>query len=253
MFCKLYIFLSIFSIFSIISIVSSLKMSRLGALHCIKNTAAQNTGTVIFFHGSGASGGHMKEWVQIMADNFSFPHLKILFPTAPLQPYTPAGGAMTNVWFDRLDIKPTVPEATQSLAKINADIKYLIKKENEAGIPTNRIIVGGFSMGGALAFHIAYNWEPNVAGCFAFSSFLNENSAVYEKLKENNDKVPPLLQIHGNSDDLVHFSWGENTFSQLKSLGVPGEFHVLDKLGHSINRRGLNLIKAWINKHLPEI
>lgn len=77
-----------------------------------------------------------------MAKNFCFPHIKILYPTAPLQPYTPAGGSMSNVWFDRVDIDKKAPEVIKSLNSIERDIKMLIKKENEIGISNNRIIVG---------------------------------------------------------------------------------------------------------------
>ncbi|KAJ8737050.1 hypothetical protein PYW07_000321 [Mythimna separata] len=229
-------------------------MSRLGALHLTHHTGAKHSGTVIFFHGSGSSGADMKEWVRLMVSNFSFPHLKVLFPTAPLQPYTPMGGQMSNVWFDRAGISPSVPEQLESIAKIEVEVKDLIKKENDAGIPTNRIIVGGFSMGGALALHTGYRWEKNVAGVFAFSSFLNHNSAVYHELKQSaGGQLPPLLQIHGNKDDLVDFEWAKQSFNSLKELGVQGEFHVMELLGHSINRRGTKLIKEWIDKHLPEI
>lgn len=53
-------------------------------------------------------------------------------------------------------------------------------------------------------------------------------------------------------DDLVDLSWGQNTFKELKSLGVEGEFHLLERLGHSINKKGLNVIKGWVEKLLPE-
>ncbi|XP_045782251.1 lysophospholipase-like protein 1 [Maniola jurtina] len=229
-------------------------MSRLGALHFTKNTGAKHTATVIFFHGSGATGDHMKEWVHLLAKNFTFPHIKVLYPTAPLQPYTPAGGQMSNVWFDRVDINPNAPEALESLEKIEHDVKNLIKTENDAGIASNRIIVGGFSMGGALALHTAFRWEPNVAGVFAFSSFLNDNSIVYQELKKStNNANVPLLQIHGDIDDLVDLTWGQTTFMELQSLGVKGEFHVMERLGHSLNKKGLNIIRDWVEKLLPEV
>ncbi|KAL0902545.1 hypothetical protein ABMA27_000387 [Loxostege sticticalis] len=228
-------------------------MSKLGALHLTKHTGAKHTATVIFFHGSGSSGSDMMEWVRLMVNKFAFPHIKVLYPTAPLQPYTPAGGQMSNVWFDRAHIDPDVPEKLDSIASIEKQVRNLIDKENEAGIPSNRIIVGGFSMGGTLAFHTGYRWDRNLAGVFVFSSFLNNNSVVYEELKTTpSGNLPPLLQIHGNSDDLVYFDWGQATFNKIKDLGVSGDFHVMERLGHSINKRGMNLIKSFIEKHLPE-
>ena len=65
--------------------------------------------------------------------------------------------------------------------------------------------------------------------------------------------MPPLLQIHGNNDDLVDLEWGRGSFNTLKELGVQGEFYVMERLGHSLNKRGTKLIKEWIDKHLPEI
>lgn len=227
-------------------------MSKLGALHLSKHTGAKHTATVIYFHGSGSSGRDMKEWVQLMV-NFTFPHIKVLYPTAPEQPYTPAGGLNSNVWFDRAEVTAHAEEKLESIANIEHEVKNLIKKENEAGVPSNRIIVGGFSMGGSLAFQTAYRWDRNLAGIFAFSSFLNNNSVVYKELKNADSKKAPLIQLHGGSDDLVDLAWGQATFEHLKQLGVSGEFHVLEKLGHSINKRGMHLIKSFVEKHLPEI
>ncbi|KAI8430789.1 hypothetical protein MSG28_000951 [Choristoneura fumiferana] len=181
-------------------------MSRLGALHLTKPTGPKHTATVIFFHGSGDSGGNMKEWVQIMAKNFVFPHIKVMFPTAPLQPYSPNGGTMSNVWFDRAGISPDVPEKIDSLSEIEVEVKNLIQNEKQLGIPSNRIVI-----------------------------------------------VPPLLQCHGDSDDLVYMQWGEATFKELRALGVQGQFHILQRLGHQINKRGMNLVKDFIEKLLPDV
>lgn len=91
---------------------------------------------------SGANGEHMREWVHLMIKNFMFPHIKVIYPTAPLQPYTPAGGLFSNVWFDRADISQDAPEKLDSIEKIELEVRNLIKNENDAGIPSDRIIVG---------------------------------------------------------------------------------------------------------------
>lgn len=65
--------------------------------------------------------------------------------------------------------------------------------------------------------------------------------------------MPSLLELHGNNDDLVDLSWGQTTYKELKTHGVKGEFFVLEKLGHSINKKGLNIIKDWIEKLLPDV
>lgn len=96
----------------------------------------------VYFCISGSNGADMKEWVSLMVKNFSFPHINVLYPTAPLQPYSPAGGGLSNVWFDRAGISPSLPEKLESIAYIEKEIRNLVKQENDAGIPTNRIVVG---------------------------------------------------------------------------------------------------------------
>lgn len=84
------------------------------------------------------------------------------------------------MWFDRAAISNEVSENVKSIDSMCQNISELIDKEVFNGIPLNRIIVGGFSMGGCLALHVAYRCKPAVAGCFAMSSFLNRGSVVYE-------------------------------------------------------------------------
>lgn len=87
---------------------------------------------------------------------------------------------MQNVWFDRMAISNRVPEHVKSVDSMCQNVSELIEKEVAEGIPYNRIILGGFSMGGCLALHLAYRYKTTVAGCFAMSSFLNKESVIYE-------------------------------------------------------------------------
>lgn len=80
--------------------------------------------------------------MYLIERTFSFPHIRVLFPTAPLQPYSLANDEMSNVWFDRAGISPDVPEHIDSLSKIEVEVKKLIKTEKDLGISTDRIIVG---------------------------------------------------------------------------------------------------------------
>ncbi|GJQ82339.1 hypothetical protein Trydic_g411 [Trypoxylus dichotomus] len=205
-----------------------MKMSAtLGPLKIIKQKNAVNTGTVIFFHGSGDTGGGILDWVKFLIGDFTSPHLKFLFPTAPLRPYKPLNGEMSHVWFDRYDIVPTVPEHQETLASIDVQIKRLIDGEVANGTALNKIIVGGFSMGGALALHTAYRNVPGLAGAFALSSFLNNESSVYEALQSPSEcHATPFIMFHGDHDTLVPSAWGEATYKGLKKQGVNGEFHM---------------------------
>ncbi|XP_012276078.1 lysophospholipase-like protein 1 [Orussus abietinus] len=229
-------------------------MIRIPAMKIVEATK-KHTATLILFHGSGGNGDDMKEWVDMMnREELKFPHIKIIYPTAPPQRYTPNGGMISNVWFDRKDISMFVPEEVESVNLMCEKASELIEKETEIGIPESRIVLGGFSMGGALAMYMSYKYKKSVAGCVAMSTFLNVNSMVYEELKSDTAKnVPPLLQFHGANDALVPFTWGEETCKVLKSLGVNVEFVRLKNAYHELAREEIAYLKKWVLNILPEV
>ncbi|KAL3277051.1 hypothetical protein HHI36_012412 [Cryptolaemus montrouzieri] len=222
-------------------------MYKLGALHVIKQTSAIHNASVIFLHGDTGKG--ILEWVKFLNNNFSLPHIKFLFPTAPTRPYTFIGGEPSTVWFDRYKLSPDVPEHGESINSIKDEIKKIVDEEVKLGIPLNRIIIGGFSMGGALSLHMAYRFLPGLAGVFALSSFLNNGSEIYKNIKSIET---PLFMCHGNKDDMVPITWGKNTFDKLEQLGVKGEFIELQNTFHELKSKEISSLLSWIEKLLPD-
>ncbi|XP_065225560.1 lysophospholipase-like protein 1 isoform X4 [Planococcus citri] len=216
-------------------------------------TKGKNTGTVIFLHGSGGTGSLSKEWVEMLKPQIAFPHLKILFPTAPLRPYTPLMGELSNVWFNRIKISPDSPEHLETLSQAAEDLKRIVQQEIDSGIPADRIIIGGFSMGGAMSLHMGYRITPQIGGVFALSSFLNENSLVYQELQQKkSQKLPPLFYTQGDRDDLVLFNWAENTFKQLQSYGVQGQFVTKKGAFHELKKKEIDDVWKWIAEIVPD-
>ncbi|KAK9875176.1 hypothetical protein WA026_005968 [Henosepilachna vigintioctopunctata] len=224
-------------------------MPKLGALHVIKPTGIVHNASVIFLHGSGDTGKGVLEWVKFLKKNFGFPHIKLLFPTAPKQPYTFIGGESSTVWFDRYKLSPDVPEHDESINAIKDDIKKIVDEEIKQGISLNRIIIGGFSMGGALSLHMAYRFLPGLAGTFALSSFLGKESEVYKNIKSIQT---PLFMCHGDRDDMVPLKWGKSTFDHLTHLGVKGEFMELANTYHELKTSEIDRLQSWIEKLLPQ-
>lgn len=220
----------------------------------IVQATRKHTATVFFFHGSGGTAEDIKEWVDILnREKLQFPHIKLVYPSAPSQPYTPNGGMVQNVWFDRMAISNQVPEHIKSIDSMCRNVSELIEKEVADGIPYTRIILGGFSMGGCLALHLAYRYKPTIAGCFAISCFLNKGSVIYEHLKANPEynKVP-LLQYHGTMDTLVPIEWGEESAKNLKELGVNVKFVPLQNIDHELDRTEIQSWKNWLLNVLPD-
>ncbi|XP_055847557.1 lysophospholipase-like protein 1 [Episyrphus balteatus] len=223
----------------------------------INPTGGKHSATVIFFHGSGDTGSNLVEWVRfLLGRDLDFPHIKLIYPTAPLQPYTPLNGELSNVWFDRRSITIDAKENRKSLASIYETVHELINEEEKLGIPPERIIVGGFSMGGALALHTAYHLNTDLAGVFACSSFLNRDSIVYDSLKNRTKPgtdLPELKMFHGSRDLMVPSSWGQESYDELTKLGVKGQFSLLQNTLHELKKRELLDIQEWISVKLPPL
>ncbi|EFN65616.1 Lysophospholipase-like protein 1 [Camponotus floridanus] len=228
-------------------------IARISQANIVQATR-KHTATVFFFHGSGGTAEDVKEWIDILnREKLQFPHIKLIYPSAPSQPYTPNDGMMQNVWFDRIAISNQVPEHIESIDSMCQNISELIDKEVANGIPFNRIILGGFSMGGCLALHLTYRYKTSIAGCFAMSSFLNNGSIIYEHLKARpeHNKVP-LVQYHGTVDTLVPIKWGEETANNLKELGVNVKFTPLQNIDHELSRGEIQSWKDWLLNILPD-
>ncbi|NXF21433.1 LYPL1 protein, partial [Rhodinocichla rosea] len=214
--------------------------------------AGRHTASLIFLHGSGDTGQGVRAWIkQILNQDMAFQHIKVIYPTAPARPYTPMKGAFSNVWFDRYKICNDCPEHIESIDAMCRGLTDLINDEVKNGIAKSRILIGGFSMGGGMAMHLAFRFHQDLAGVFALSSFLNKDSAVYQALKKNESALPELFQCHGTADVLVLYSWGEETNKMLKSLGVSTSLHTFPNLNHELNRTEIEKLKSWIVKKLP--
>ncbi|KAM8810156.1 lysophospholipase-like protein 1 [Eudromia elegans] len=218
----------------------------------VVSPAGRHTASLIFLHGSGDTGQGVRTWIkQILNQDMAFQHIKVIYPTAPARPYTPMQGALSTVWFNRYKISNDCPEHIETIDSMSHGLTDLINDEIKSGIPKNRILVGGFSMGGGMAMHLAYRFHRDLAGVFALSSFLNKESAVYQALSRNEGDLPELFQCHGTADELILYSWAEETNKMLKSLGVPTSFHTFPDLLHELSKTEIEKLKTWIIKKLP--
>ncbi|XP_066236320.1 lysophospholipase-like protein 1 [Saccopteryx leptura] len=233
------------------AVSSSVNLQR-----CVVSPAGRHSASLIFLHGSGDSGQGLRRWIkQVLNQDLTFQHIKIIYPTAPPRPYTPMKGGISNVWFDRFKISNDCPEHLESIDAMCHVLTNLIHGEVKSGIKKNRILVGGFSMGGCMAMHLAYRSHQDMAGVFALSSFLNKTSAVYQALQQRggsgSGELPELFQCHGTADQLVLHAWGQETNLKLRSLGVSAQFHSVPGLFHELTAWELELLRSWILTKLP--
>lgn len=208
----------------------------------------KHSASVIFFHGVGDTGHGVKDWVRsVLGRDLNGKHIKYFFPTAPTQKYTAFDGEETTVWYDR--IGPNGFEEDEESKLISQSYGIVRRLIGDAGVPAQRIVVGGFSQGGALALHTGYHVNQSLAGVFAHSSYLNHNSVVFDSLKSSS--VPELRMYHGTEDPILEFNWGRQTFDKLQQMGVSGTFTKLNNVAHQLDNRALVDIENFILKKLP--
>ncbi|KYO43578.1 lysophospholipase-like protein 1 [Alligator mississippiensis] len=202
-------------------------MAACGSLRrSVASPAGRHTASVIFLHGSGDTGQGVRAWMkQVLSQDLAFQHIKVIYPTAPARPYTPMKGALSTVWFDRYKISNDCPEHIETIDSMCKLLTELINEEIKNGIQKDRILLGGFSMGGCMAMHLAYRYHQDVAGVFALSSFLNKTSLVYQALCKNESILPELFQCHGTVDELVLYSW--ESFGSLCKNIMDLEFYLV--------------------------
>lgn len=111
-------------------------------------------------------------------------------------------------------------------------------------------------MGGCIALHLAYHLFTELAGVFAFSTYLSYDSVVFDSLSSRDTcdaHLPKLLMIHGDKDELLLYKWGQIAFRELTRLGVHGEFLTLKDVKHEMKTSQLLYLEKWINNILPPL
>ncbi|XP_015231140.1 PREDICTED: acyl-protein thioesterase 1 [Cyprinodon variegatus] len=209
------------------------------------------TAAVIFLHGLGDTGhGWAEEFAGIRT-----PHVKYIFPHAPTMPVSLNMRMSMPSWFDIYSLSPDAEEDEAGIKSASKNIKALIDQEVKNGIPSHRIILGGFSQGGALSLYTALTSQQKLAGVVALSCWLPLRKSFPEAAANSANKDMHVLQCHGEADNLVPFMFGVQTAEKMKSLINPSNitFKSYRGLPHSVRPEELIDVKQFIEKQLPDI
>ena len=233
--------------------MSSLSPRPLDTSAVIEPTSGVHDSTIVFLHGSGDSGAGARDWVSgVTGGEFAFPTTRVIFPTAPMRRYSLLGPhGMQRVWFDRKQLGPMGAEDVDGADEMRAQVRLVIDQEVAEGIPLNRIVVGGFSMGAAQSLHMLSDAElsQNLAGVFAMSTFLAEDSVLPSRLAaqiENGGRVPPLLYWHGTADAMIKLEWAEASVPRLQGAKVDVSWRTWPGLGHDMRSDELAALHQWL-------
>lgn len=215
-------------------------------LDCIEIDAPGTTSaTIIWLHGLGADGN---DFVPIINElGLPADHgLRFVFPNAPVQPVTINDGMGMRAWYDILGVDLAAREDADGINDSRQAIEALIARENARGIPTHRIILAGFSQGGAIALHTALRHADRLAGIMALSTYLPLRDTLVEQASAAN-RDTPLFMAHGETDPVVPLKLGTASRDLLEAAGYQVAWHNY-KMQHQVCIDEIHAIGAWLRE-----
>ncbi|KAI9489413.1 Phospholipase/carboxylesterase/thioesterase [Zychaea mexicana] len=218
----------------------------------VVNAKAKHTATVLFLHGLGDSGSG---W-SFLAEELSglFPHIKWVLPNAPMLPITLNQGMRMPAWFDLngLDRAITANQDEKGLLASSVAVNSLIRKEIDSGIPSERIVIGGFSQGCALSLLVGLTSEYKFGGVVGCSGWL-PLAEKFPAMASDANKKTPVMMCHGDADPVVKYSFGRDSAGLLEKLGYNVKFNTYPGLVHSASPQELQDIASFIKERLPPV
>ncbi|BDA41540.1 Acyl-protein thioesterase 1 [Coccomyxa sp. Obi] len=208
--------------------------------------SGKHTSSVIFLHGLGDSG---EGWADVGEFELAprLPNTKLLFPTAPQRSITLNMGMRMNGWYDLKSLDPiNENEDEQGLKESLRYVEELIAAEVSAGIPHGKIMVAGFSQGGATAL-LALRCRYQLAAVLSLSAYLPLRR---ESIISPENLPTPVLMLHGDADPTVKYKFGVQSFDLLKQAGANVNMKTYRGLHHSINPTELSDMVDFMTQSL---
>lgn len=209
-------------------------------------TGAAPTATVIWMHGLGADGHDFEPIVPELGLPAAL-QVRFVFPHAPVRPVTLNGGMAMRAWYDIIEIGGG-REDGEGLRDSQAAIEALIAAEVARGIPVKRIVLAGFSQGGAIAFQAGLRHPHRLAGIMALSTYLPLAGTVEAERSAANRDLP-IFMAHGSVDPMISIGRAQQSRKMLEALGYPLEWHEYP-MPHSVCPQEITDISDWLLKIL---
>ena len=209
-------------------------------------TAGRPDAAVIWLHGLGADGHDFEPIVPELGLPAEL-RLRFVFPHAPVRPVTLNQGMRMRAWYDILQLGGG-PEDEAGIRASQKTIENLIAEERRRGIPASRIVLAGFSQGGAIALQTALRLPEPLAGVMALSTYL-PLGAKFEAERSEAARAVPIFMAHGLYDDIIPLARAEQSRKALVGLGYPLEWHTYP-MPHSVCAPEIADISAYLGKVL---
>ena len=216
-------------------------------LEVIERGASSAEASVIWMHGLGAS-GHDFEPIVPQLGLPEAAAVRFIFPHAPEQPVTLNGGLSMPAWYDVYGLTAGTPQASAGLDRAAGWINALIEREIARGVPAARIVLAGFSQGGAVALHTGLRYRDGLAGIMGLSTYLPARDQLAQAGTAANRQTPIFL-AHGHHDAVLAFDLGVASRQALEAHGYVVEWHEYP-MEHQVCLEEVQVIGVWLTRVL---
>ena len=203
---------------------------------------------VVLMHGLGADGHDFESLVPELRLPAS-PSIRWVFPHAPVRPVTLNAGYRMRAWYDILGLDRHSREDDAGIRESARAVLDVVRRERDRGIDSSRIVVAGFSQGGALALFAGLRWPERLAGVAALSAYMPLAAALEHDGHPANAAVP-IFMAHGAYDPVVSPELGRVSRDHLRSRGYDVEWHEYP-MPHSVCAEEVGDLRSWLLRVLP--
>jgi phospholipase/carboxylesterase len=205
--------------------------------------------SIIWLHGLGAD-GHDFEGIVPELHLKESDYIHFIFPDAPVQAVTINGGMKMRSWYDILEASLERKVDIAGIYQSAALIEQIIQRECERGIPSEHIVLAGFSQGGVIALHAGLRYTYRLAGIIALSTYLPTVEQLKSERSIANQDIP-IFMAHGIIDSMVAIEAGKSAFDALKAMSYNIKWHDY-LMEHAVCGEEIGDISAFISELFAE-
>jgi phospholipase/carboxylesterase len=211
-----------------------------------RETGAQPDAAVIWLHGLGADGHDFEPLVTMLGLPARLA-VRFVFPDAPMRPVTINMGMRMRAWYDVVSLSGG-QEDEAGIRDSQALLEALIARERTRGVSAQRIVLAGFSQGGAIALQTGLRHPERLAGIMALSTWLPLAATLeFERHVMNRDV--PIFMAHGTHDEMIGLARAQQSRARLEALGYAPEWHEYP-MAHAVCPEEIGAIADWLGKVL---
>jgi phospholipase/carboxylesterase len=210
-----------------------------------KETGPSPIWSVIWLHGLGADGNDFAPIVPELVDA-SWPAVRFVFPHAPVRPVTVNNNAPMRAWYDIKGLAIADKQDAEGIRDSIEEVEALIAQEGARGVPASRVILAGFSQGGAMALSAGLRHRETLAGLLILSAYLPLHETI-EAERSGANHTTPIFWGHGTADPIVPVVLGEQSRQALETLGHHIDWHTYP-MAHQVSLPEIADVRAWLTE-----